>query len=297
MNSISSYLSRFYVTKNPIYIVKAGLLLIKQKRIFEVIYSFYCYVFYSPSEILLDEKNKKIMNKYHSWVVSRKFYTMDDIVEVFGDKYCVHHLPSDFSGTRAESIVYEPDGILIIGEYGFYKKRIFCITFDSYSVCDFYIEDKNIIHIHAIYKSRLSKEILVTTGDTDKVLDSWMLENNKIIFKSRIKKYLAGYTAITMVKGVYYFGTDFSNRPNYIERIDGKKYFFPKKSYKMYVMAFYKYNDRYIISVNKELVVFGGRYTASIFDTRNEKFIFCDFIDHEDDYDLFPKNGLFHRLD
>jgi hypothetical protein len=45
-------------------------------------------------------------------------------------------------------------------------------------------------------------------------------------------------TAAVTVNGQHDFGTDFSGRPNYIATMEGKKFFFPKKAYKLYANAF-----------------------------------------------------------
>ncbi len=119
----------------------------------------------------------------------------------------------------------------------------------------------------------------MATGDTAKYLDEWTIQNQKVAFNKRLKPALAGHTAIISVGGHFYLGSDFSNRPNYIERMDGKKFFFPEQAYKMYVLKFKKYQDRYIISLSKELPCFGARYSISVFDTQKEEFVYCDYQD------------------
>lgn len=88
-------------------------------------------------------------------------------------------------------------------------------------------------------------EILITTGDSNKYLDQWEYRNKKLIFRKRLMNKLGGHTAIAAVNGDWYLGSDFSSRPNYIENIDGEKYFFPKIAYYMYVLKFITYQNRY----------------------------------------------------
>jgi hypothetical protein len=124
-----------------------------------------------------------------------------------------------------------------------------------------------------------AEEFLVATGDGAKVLDLWVESRGEVRFVRRLRKYLAGFTAAARVNSEYYFGSDFSGRPNFIETLDGTKYFFPLRAYKLFVIAFYTFLDRYIVSVNRELKILGGRRTLSIFDAVEKTFVFCDYLD------------------
>jgi hypothetical protein len=93
---------------------------------------------------------------------------------------------------------------------------------------------------------------------------------------------LAGFTAAVEVGGQCYFGSDFSNRPNFIEALGGAKYFFPEKAYKLHVATFHAVFDRYIVSVNQELTISGGRRTLSVFDTLTRRFVSCDYLTDKD---------------
>jgi len=117
--------------------------------------------------------------------------------------------------------------------------------------------------------------------------DLWVVEGNEIKFKKRKRRYLAGYTAALKVNDQHFFGTDFSGRPNYIETLDGKRYFSPAKAYKKWVFAFYGFSDRYIASLNTDLTSLGGQHTLSIFDAKNKQFIFCEYYNRQDL--IFPK--------
>jgi len=277
---ISGNLAKFKVTRNPFYLAKAISLLISQKRIHELLYGFYCSFFFPPSavEMCLSDIVNTILSDRQSWLHCMRLLSKGDLLNIFGGEYAIHSLPADFAGAGRESIVYEPD-ILIIGEYGEFRKRIFCVTHKSCAINDYYTNNPNVRHIHAVYKSRASRDILVTTGDTAKFLDLWHMHNDKMVFRKRLKKYLAGHTAITEIGGKYYLGTDFSSRPNYIEELNGEKFFFPRDAYKMYVIGFYQYKKRYILSINHNMEDFGGQHTLSVFDVVTKKFIFCDYLD------------------
>jgi hypothetical protein len=46
----------------------------------------------------------------------------------------------------------------------------------------------------------------------------------------------------------------------------------------MHAAAFHVLFDRYLVSVNKELNVSGGRRALSVFDTRTRRFVYCDYM-------------------
>jgi hypothetical protein len=118
----------------------------------------------------------------------------------------------------------------------------------------------------------------VSTGDTRKFLDLWTVSRGGMSFTRRLRQRLAGFTAAVEVNGDYFFGSDFSSRPNFIETLGGRRYFFPEKAYKLRADLFYAFFDRYIAAINKELDVLGGRRTLSVFDTVKEEFVFCDHL-------------------
>lgn len=199
------------------------------------------------------------------------------LTELYGEEFAVRSLPDDFRWTRCES-VWREDGRLIVGEYG-ENSRIAYITSQSCDVSDYYGHIPGVRHIHSIQKYGAVGEFLVATGDADKLLDLWVLSHGGIRFVRRVRKYLAGFTAAVEVNGEYFFGSDFSNRPNFIETLGGAKYFFPEKAYKLHAAAFFAYLDRYIVAINRQLDLSGGRKTLSVFDVVKREFVFCDYVD------------------
>jgi hypothetical protein len=143
-------------------------------------------------------------------------------------------------------------------------------------------------HIHAIHRYGNSGEFLVTTGDSSKRLDLWSARDGELRFVKGLKKRLAGFTAVVRVKDEYYFGTDFSSRPNFIVTLAGTKYFFPQLAYNRFVTDFYPYLDRYIVAMSCELAVAGGRKTVSIFDTTLRRFIYCEECSSQADFSPRP---------
>jgi hypothetical protein len=194
---------------------------------------------------------------------------------MFGDNYRISELPIDFECARTASIVCEAN-FLLIGEYG-HSARIAYVTRDACFLINYYNETPKIDHIHLIHKIENCKSFLIATGDGQKVLDHWEMDRDGIRFVERIRWHFAGYTAAICVQGVIFLGTDFSERPNYIETLQGEKYFFPKIAYKMWVLGFKEIRQRYIISLNAENQS-PWRMAISLFDVRRREFIYCDYF-------------------
>ena len=152
------------------------------------------------------------------------------------------------------------------------------MTPEACIITEHYKSDARVRHIHSVTPYSEADQFLVATGDGAKVLDLWAQDGNSVHFVKRLRRYLAGFTAVARVNGEYYFGSDFSGRPNFIETFEGTKYFFPAKAYKLFVTAFFVWRDRYLLSVNNELRIAGGRKALSIFDVVDKRFIFCDYL-------------------
>ena len=278
---ISTNIAEFKATKNPKYFIRAVVLLFKQGRAHEYLYGVYTKVFFKPSEVKVNEykdsqETKEIIDLLLS---SKELLFREELIKMYGGKYKVDELPKDFIGVRIETVVCQ-DNYLIIGEYSIEGKRIAFIDKNRCVMNEFYLDDSTVRHIHAIYKSPDSDDLMVTVGDTAKYLDLWKVDENGITFIERKKKYLAGHTAIVKLGGDYYCGSDFSSRPNYIEDFDknfnSKKYFFPKRAYRKFVLRFLPYQNRYIFSLNTEIASLGGRYTVSVFDTKLKEYVYCE---------------------
>jgi hypothetical protein len=275
--SISYNIAKFTNTKDVGFLVKAVVLVLKQGRTLELVYGSYCKLFFPPSAVknysydFLKHVDRR-MSRPEIWL------SRETLIEYFGEKFDVRSLPDDFDAARRASVVYNSN-CLIIGEYGDRSARIAYITRDSCRLIEFYNRIDGVRHIHSILECNDSGDYLISTGDSRKFLDLWTTGDGRLNFVKRIKKHFAGYTAAISINNRYYFGTDFSNRPNYIETLDGDKYFYPKIAYKQFVDIFYSFLDRYLVSINSDMPYFGGRKTLSIFDTLKEEFVFCDYLD------------------
>jgi len=285
--SIAQSIAEFKKTKNPLYAIKAIILTARQGKIDEVAFGIYCLLFSKPSTVFArkDTELKECMNivkAASALYKERSFFTRDQLIDCFGDKFKVEALPLGFTGCRIESIV-QIHNMLIVGDCGTTNASatIAIISKDTCTINNYYNQLSGVLHIHSIHLLNES-ELLISTGDTKKLTDLWVVNGNDITFKKRMRRYLAGYTGAIKVKNQNFFGTDFSGRPNFITTLNGEKYFFPSKAYKMYVEAFYAFSDRYIVSINVDLYSLGNRKTLSIFDTAKRQFIFCEYFSRRD---------------
>jgi len=279
--TISQSMERLKSTKNPIYILQILYLLINQGRLLEAVHSIYCRLFFRPSPVMPHPKEEvdAILEYFKGLPPSKDDLSREELIGIFQDGFAVQALPEDFFHARIEGIVYDPD-FLIIGEYGSPGKRVAHVTREECTISDYYVDDHTVRHIHAIFKDPQSPKILISTGDSSKYLDEWRMDSGEFTFIKRLRKDFAGHLAMALVQGHYYLGTDFSHRPNYIECLDGRKFFFPEPASNMYVLRFHPYQSRYIVSLNTELFCLGGRHSLSIFDTQRMHFIFCGFYDY-----------------
>lgn len=279
--TITENIALFVKTKNILFLLKAGARVYQHKRTIELIYSLYCFLFRPPSIVRNrgGDELKEIINAFVSAYLYKYLYTRGELIDLFADRYDVKSLPLDFVMTRTESVA-EANGILIIGEYGDNSARVFYISENSCEVYDYYNRTKGVRHIHALYYCPDTESVFIATGDTLKLLDRWQIKDNRLVFDRRIKKRLAGFTAVTKATNNYFFGTDLSCRPNYIESLDGKKHFFPEKAYYKHCIAFYTVLERYIAAINTAMDEFGHRKTLSIFDAAKREFIYCDYLDN-----------------
>lgn len=278
-NCVTWHIMQFNATKNPIYMARALRVLLSQGRIHELLYGWYCGLFLRPSKSDggPNPALRTMLADCLPWLSSKDFLTREELINVYGAEFAVHALPADFTRARRETIVRD-ENCLILGEYGDSEKRIACVTRTACSINDHYEANPRVRHIHALFKAESSTDVLVTTGDTAKLLDLWTLDGGELVFQRRIRSHLAGHTAITRVGNTYYLGTDFSNRPNYIETLDGDRYGFPEKAYRMHVLGFRPYLGRYVLSKNRMQGI-GTLRALSVFDTFTRRFVYCDYLD------------------
>jgi hypothetical protein len=274
---ITAQVQRFRTTRNPLALVRALILVLQQRRTLELIYGAYCHLIHRPSFVRPERDEEALISVLceSSALIPFGKLSRAQLLELYGSEFCVSELPDDFQCARCESIC-QGDGFLLIGEYG-EGSRLTYVTPQSCTVSDYYRRIPGVRHIHSIVLGKTAGEFLVSTGDARKFLDLWSATGDGVQFVKRLRHRLAGFTAGTRVGGEYYFGTDFSGRPNYIETMGGTKYFFPRKAGRLFVAGFKVFFDRYLVAISTELQVVGGRRVLSIFDTLERRFLFCEY--------------------
>lgn len=290
--TITENIVKFKATKNIYYLFKAIFMVLQRGRTHELLYGMYCKLVHKPSLVIATTEHDSVFIddmltyfKDNMRELKREFISVEQLTERYGERYAIHTLVDDFAGTRSESII-EIDNHLIVGEYGMddNSARIAIINSKTSFINDHYMHVSGVRHIHALHRYNDSGELLVATGDRLKMLDVWSFkstpntEEPTLTFNKRIKRFLAGYTAITQLKDTFYFGTDFSARPNYIETEKGQKFFFPPAAYTLFVMNFSVYKERYIMILNSDLAELGGGKALSLFDTHTKHFIYSEKV-------------------
>ena len=277
--NITSHLRDFREQRDIRALFRAIAMIVRQGRTLETVYGVYCNLRYRPSRLTpcSDPGQLASILRRRDEFARPSRLTRDRLIELYGDEFDVASLPEDFLCARLEAVCRDGDR-LIIGEYG-EGSRIACVTARSCRLSGYYSDVAGVRHIHSILRYDETGEFLVGTGDGAKVLDLWGTAGGELRFSRRLRRSLAGYTAAVKVSGEYYFGTDFSGRPNFITTMDGAKYFFPPKAYRRFVAAFFVVADRYIVSVNRDLDSAGGVKTLSVFDSVEKQFVFCDYLD------------------
>jgi hypothetical protein len=253
-------------------------LVVSQGRVLELAYGGLCAALHRPSRVYPPDDGPAvaaILGRIEEFdtagVLGRR-----QLEHLYGGRFAVASLPPGFALARREAVLVR-DGCLILGEYG-EGARLARVTPLGCTIEEYYCRLPGVRHIHALQEYGDAGGFLVSTGDRCKVLDLWVAEGDGIRFHRRLQSRLAGYTAAVEVNGRCYFGSDFSRRPNFTTTLGGRKYFFPAKAYPMHVAAFHPVADRYIVAVNRELDISGGRRTLSIFDTHRRRFVYCDYM-------------------
>lgn len=204
---------------------------IRERRVVELIYGIYCFLVHWPSPVNLIKK--QVLEKE-----SLSFLFAEDEVSMSFRKETIH----------------QEDGITIVGEYDNKPgARVVYKDANTTRIFNPYVNDEKVYHIHSICKKN-DDLFYVSVGDTAKYLDIFKINKNECTHKARIKKRLAGYTAITHINGVFFAGSDFSYRPNFIINLTTQiKYFLPKKAYIEYVYSIDNINTDRIEITTKRL--------------------------------------------
>ena len=261
----------FNRTKNILQLFAAIALIIRQRRFQEFAYGILCFLFSKPSrpvETVDFQANESIALAREQFIEKKE--EKDKIILETLNLLC--GVDTEL-GVTIHGYAMTADGF-IFGEYDDHSSRIFLKEHEEFSVCQFYQNDPGVRHIHSILRS--GETIFISTGDSNKYLDRWRLRNGHLEFDKRILQTLGGFTACCKVNEEHFFGTDFSERPNYIFCLESQeKWFFPRPAYTQHCSLMLLLHDRLLFCLNTSLFNVSHRQTISIFDTRSSVFIHC----------------------
>lgn len=265
---ITSLMSGFMRTKNPMLLFRATWLSMRQGRIPEIARSTLAELVMRPSPIAdcPECQIRGVFDKTDPFLGCT--FSREGLTKHFGERFAA--LPADFQGTRW-SCLCPVEGATVIGEY-FEGKRVFLVGDGFCHASLHYHGQPDVRHIHSVVSR--GGDLLVSTGDARKALDLWRVESGLPVFRKRLRKHSAGFTAAADTRREVFFGTDFSSRANWIETLGGKRYPYPCESYRCYVEAMQCIEDRFIVSVNKSKLE-GKRKFWSVFDTEQKSFLYC----------------------
>lgn len=154
----------------------------------------------------------------------------------------------------------------IAGEYGEDRARLFLLTEERSTVCDYYDREPGVRHIHFVHALD-ERRFLVSTGDSKRVLDVWRIADGHLRLERRLMSRLAGFTSVATLGGETYLGTDFSSRPNYLLRLsDRRKFFLPKEAFLKWIWLIEPVENRFLVIGSQALDPIGGARSVSIFD-------------------------------
>lgn len=220
---------------------------VRERRVIEFIWGIYCFVRYNA---------KKSIN------YERKLH------EVKFSKFKILNISGEEIVSR--SWVCNNDSMVYV-EYGKPGSRIIFKNNQVLKIYDPYKEDRRVYHIHDIIKISKDK-YLISTGDSSKYLDEFVVNENECRLLKRHLKYLGGFTASIEVNSSILMGTDFSCRPNYIFNFETReKYFLPKEAWLEYIIDIQRKSSNSIEIITKRLSREIGH--KLIFDINSKSFV------------------------
>lgn len=266
--TIGKALNRFAKTGTPRYLFQAVIAMVRQGRIGETLYGVFCLATRRPLTVDTSQNLRSVIGSClvaAEVSMARNRETAQQLAGISG-------LPPNLR-VRPELIVRTSCGY-VVGEYSLVGRsaRLFHVVDGVAHPSTYYDRCKGVRHLHSIV-SVGDDRLLVSTGDSSKFLDEWHIHQGKLEFVRRVMRRLAGFTAYACVGPAIYFGTDFSERPNYLLRLhDRRKFFLPLPAFRQAVNSMVVHEDRYLVCCCRSLY---GAASIAIFDVLAECFIYC----------------------
>lgn len=260
---------------NPLAWLSALALVVKQHRLVEVLYG--CMLFFvAPRRPAVPDDTWKSLISSVGTEPSAQDVCLDDLRGMYPD--VLGHGPSpssdDFRVRINPCSVAANANYVVAGEYGDASPRLFLLSREGVRSFHCYDSDSRVRHIHCCTFLD-AQHLLVSTGDSAKYLDRYVIRNGSLEREARLCRWLGGFTAAAHVNGDVYLGTDYSERPNYLWRLrDRKKFFYPGASYTRYTSTMQVVSGRYVLVRISSL--FDSRTCHCVFDSRLERFVYAD---------------------
>jgi hypothetical protein len=251
-------------------------LIIKEERLLELLYGISCFALYKPSPVIetSDFSLDQVSHLVRSLIEKKR-----------REQYALMLLLRRLTGEEGLNFLSNAyafcSSAFIVGEYAENSSRLFIIKEDNFEINHFYQDIKGVRHIHSILCH--NDLLFISTGDTKKYLDKWEFCNDEIRFIGRVMSNFAGFVGCCMVQNKHYFGSDFSERPNYIYCLENKKKFFlPEPAYTHFFSEMIPVNDRFILCGNQSMPHTHPNRSISIFDTFNNSYVYCQAYEHDE---------------
>lgn len=279
-NSITERLHRARDGADVVSGAQAAYAIVRQGRLMELAYGAYCEATAGaagvrssgPPHLLCTLRLLERHLRQSAATLSRR-----ELIDRFQHRYAVADLPHDFHWCRAQGVA-RVGSRLVLGEYGTDSARLAVVSRDRCDIYHPYGGVRGVRHIHLVCPTGVPGEVFVTTGDATKLCDRLTIAGGTPALVRRHRSRLAGYTAAARAAGECFFGTDFSGRPNYLETLQGDKYFFPADAYRSWVVSLTPLWKRYVVALSVDMLAElrgeNGR-TVSVFDASDRTFVSC----------------------
>ena len=278
-NTITEHIRRARDERDVVSLIRAGLCMLRQGRLAELLYGAYCETTARPSAVRPGKSAPLLAALYaleRCLTESEPGLRRNQLIDAFRHRYAVTELPNDFHGCRIkESGNRVPARSRRIRDN---SARLAVVSRDRCDVFNPYALTHGVRHIHMVYPTGVNGEVFVTTGDARKVLDRYAITSRTSRLMLRYRRRLGGYTAAAQVDGRFFFGTDFSGRPNTSRHCKATSTF-PADAYRKWVVSFTTLWQRYLVVLSLDIVSdLRGREsrTVSVFDTRERAFVLCE---------------------
>jgi hypothetical protein len=216
-------------------------------------------------------------------------------VRQFTQRFIRFHISGSPELVAREQAVCAIDGGVIACEYGQPGKRVLFRCAEGDSISNFYQEDDRVWHLHAA-TSVNDHQVLISTGDSRKCLDQLTLSRGRLPSFRRLRRRMAGFTAMARIGTTVWCGSDFSERANYLLNLETqRKHYLPHAAVREFIIHIEACSEGLLVVTRRLHHPFGH---ALVFSIRDGRFAACNRIDvlealvEDYELDLGPRPAL-----